>query len=133
MGLGDWLEVVGLVGVREHAVGERGVACRRLDVSREDGRFADAALRAHEANDHFAGLEPRTRHHCAEGVEDRVPDISYDLRRQRRVRASTMYFATRLVTSPLRALAAVPAWVGGTMPATPGAAEKAVAASVPPT
>lgn len=40
------LEVVGLVGVREHAVDESGVYRRGHDIGGKDGRFRDAPLRA---------------------------------------------------------------------------------------
>ena len=44
MRLRDRLEVVGLIGVREHAVGERRVHRRRPDLRRQDRGFLLAAL-----------------------------------------------------------------------------------------
>jgi hypothetical protein len=46
MRLRDGLEIIGLVRVTEHPVGQSGVDRRRFDVCREDRRFCSAALRA---------------------------------------------------------------------------------------
>src|SRR6266550_2377230 len=57
MGLGHRLEVVSLVGVREHAVGQRSVHSGCSDVSGQHRRLCGPALRSREANRHFPSLE----------------------------------------------------------------------------
>ena len=57
MGLGHRLEVVSLVSVCEHAVGQRGVHGRCSDVCGQHRRFGDPALRPCEVNRHFSRRE----------------------------------------------------------------------------
>ena len=73
MSFGHRLEVVGLVGVREHAVDQRGVDGRGRDIGGKDGRFRDAALRAGEADRHLSGFETGSRHHRRQRVQNAMP------------------------------------------------------------
>ena len=83
MGLGDGLEVVGLVGVAEHAVGERRIDRSGPEVRRDDRGFLDAAQAAHIAQRHLARPHARARHHRAERVEDAVLALSEHVGRKR--------------------------------------------------
>jgi hypothetical protein len=59
--LGERVEVVGLVGVREHAVRERGVDRGGDDVGGRDTRLGGAALRTHVVDRELAGsVAPET-------------------------------------------------------------------------
>jgi len=82
MGLGDRLEIVGLIGMPEHAVDERRVDGRRPQIGRQDRRFRRASLRSGERDRHLAGLQPRARDHRRDRVEDAVPRLADDLWRQ---------------------------------------------------
>jgi hypothetical protein len=81
--LGQRIDVVGLVRVREHAVRQRGVDGRRPEVGRDDGSLRHAALRAHEADGHLSRPEVRPRHHRPQRVEDAVLRVHEHLGRER--------------------------------------------------
>jgi hypothetical protein len=56
-GFGHRLEIVSLVSVHEHAIGQRRVHSRCSDIRGQQRRFGDAALRPCEGNCHFSSLE----------------------------------------------------------------------------
>ena len=72
MGLGNRLEIVGLVGVAEHPVHQRGVDRRGLQVGGQHRRFGDTALQPDILNRHLAGLEAAPGNAGRQGVEDTV-------------------------------------------------------------
>ena len=85
VGLGDRLEVVGLVGMPEHAVDERRVDRRGPDRRRQDRGFRHTALRPRETDRRFTRLEARARDHRRNRVEDAVTRLARDLGRQRTI------------------------------------------------
>ena len=76
MRLRDRLEVVGFIGVREHAVGERRVHRRRPDLRRQDRGFLFAALRLDVADRGLARREVRAGDDRAERIQDAVPGFA---------------------------------------------------------
>ena len=82
MSFGHRLEVVGLVGVREHAVDQRGVDGRGHDIGGDDGRFRDAALRPRVADRHLSGFETGSRHHRRQRVQNAMPGFPCHVRRE---------------------------------------------------
>src|SRR5450759_3572520 len=57
MGFCRRMEVIGLVGMGEHRVGQSGVDGRGPDVGRDDCRLRDPALRSRVLDSHLSGLE----------------------------------------------------------------------------
>ena len=72
MGLGDRLEVVGLVGVAEHSVDQSRIDHRSPNVGGQDRRLRDAALKPDVLDAHFPGLEPPTGYDGAQRIQDAV-------------------------------------------------------------
>ena len=64
------VRVIGLVGVRQHAVGHGGVDGGGDDVRTDDGSLRDASLGADKVDGGLAGLESRAGDHGRDGVQD---------------------------------------------------------------
>ncbi len=80
--LGDRLEVVGFVGVREHAIGQRGVDCGGAEVGGQHRRLERAALRTHVADGRDSGRKLGARHHRRQCVQDPVFSVLHHLCRE---------------------------------------------------
>jgi hypothetical protein len=76
------MEIVGLVGVAEHRVDERGVHRARADVRGDYCGFRRAPLGARVLDRHFAGFHVCTRNHRGERVQNPVPRIPSHLGRE---------------------------------------------------
>ena len=72
MRLGDGFEIVGLVGMGAHRIGQRRVDCCGPEVGADHGSLRVAAKRANVFQRHLARLHPRARHHRTERVENPV-------------------------------------------------------------
>jgi hypothetical protein len=83
MGQREGVRVVGLVGVRQHAVGERRLDRTAQHIGAHHGRDALAAIAAREPYGGTAGEELRARHHRGEGVEHVVLHFLRHVVRQR--------------------------------------------------
>lgn len=83
MRLGDRLDIVGLVGMGAHCVGERGVDRGGAEVGSDHRGLRLAAEPANILHRHDAGRHARARHHGAEGVENPVLARHRDDVRQR--------------------------------------------------
>ena len=66
------VRVVGLVGVGEHAVGQRGINRGRNNVAADYARFFDAAEGLHVSGRFFARREARPGNHRGHCIEDVV-------------------------------------------------------------
>lgn len=80
--LGDRLEIVGLVGVGAHCVGEPGIDHRRAQIAPDDTRLRRAARAPNVFERHHAGFHPGTRYHRAQRIQDPVFAGEFDLGRQ---------------------------------------------------
>ena len=76
------LEVIGLVGMREHAVDQSGIHRRGHDVGGQDDRFRGAALRACITDRHLSGFQMRSRHHRRQRVQNAMPGFPLHVRRE---------------------------------------------------
>ena len=77
MRLGQRIDIVRLVGVREHPVRQRCVDRGRLDVRAEHGGLLHAALRTDEADGRFPGSEPCARHDRSQRIQDAVLPVAH--------------------------------------------------------
>ena len=73
------VRIVGLVGVTEHAVGERSIDRGGHETAADDRRLFRAAERLDVRNRFFAGQEPRARDHRRQRVEHVVLGLLGDL------------------------------------------------------
>ncbi len=87
--------IVGLVAVGRHAVGKGRVDGGCQDAGADHGRLGLAAEAVHIACRHFAGLEPRARHHCRDGVEGMQLGLGDDVGRHVAVEGLGHIFAER--------------------------------------
>jgi hypothetical protein len=85
MRLGHGLEIVGLVGMGAHGVGERRIDRRAAEIRPDDGALRFAAESRDIAHGHLARRHARARNHRAEGVENAVLAGQHDRVGQRRV------------------------------------------------
>ena len=79
------MRIVGLVGMSQHAVRQRGVGGRRDDAAAGHASFLGAAERAHEGNRFFPGQQAGTGQHRRDRVEQVVLGLLDNWRRQRLV------------------------------------------------
>ena len=82
------ISVVGFIGMAVHAVGQRGVDCRRDDGRADDGRLGHAALRSHKVNRAPPRQQTRAGQHRRQGIEQMVFGTLGDGRRQCATRCS---------------------------------------------
>ena len=77
------VRIVGLVGVRAHAVGERRIDRRGDDPAAHHRGLPAAALRAHIRDRPSPGRQPRARHHGGERIQEVALRLLRDLLGQR--------------------------------------------------
>ena len=70
MGLGDRLEIIGLIGMGAHRVGKRRVDRRGAQIGADNRGLLGAAEPSHVDHGLDARMHPRTGNHRAEGVEN---------------------------------------------------------------
>ncbi len=82
MGARADMGIIGLIGMGEHAVGQRRVDRRGDEIRAGDLRLTTAAQRADIFDRYFPRPEARARDHGRQGVDQMVPGLSHDLPRQ---------------------------------------------------
>lgn len=79
MRLGDGLEIVGLVGMGAHGVGQRCVDRRGPEIGPDEGGLRIAAEAADIFQRHDTGVHARARHHGTERIENAVLTCQHHL------------------------------------------------------